>query len=136
MAQVDNTANEVETIANEILSAPYAETFRESVSILPPADRTLLSSNPQVLNGLKQDFEQGIAQRIMPLAHRYITVNGMDFLSAYQKAGNEVMSKNSRANDTIKAQPEATTSVSTQKPTDVWSMDSDTFKKLMNNTRQ
>jgi hypothetical protein len=136
---VDTTTEEVNSIASEILSAPYAEQFKSFVEVLPPMDKQQLSSNPRLLNGLKIDFESGTAQKLMPLVERYVSVNGMDFISAYTKAGKEVLSKDSARKKTMEqlsATPKPNTSVNTTPPTDVWSLDSETFRKLGNQIRR
>ena len=130
---VDTTADEVNQIATEILSAPYADQFKGFVGTLNPADKQILQTNPQILNGLKIDFENGLAQKIMPLAERKIAINGMDFLAAYTEAGKEVMDKGDtrkKSVDQLTAAPKDTTSVKTHPKEDVWSMDTPTFQKL------
>jgi hypothetical protein len=131
----ENQISEVDTIATEILSAPYAEQFKGFVDILNPADRKLLASNPRVLGGLKVDFENGTATKLMPLVERKMAINGMDFLTAYKEAGREVMEHGDTRKQSVEqltATPAPTTSVKQQPKQDVWSMDSSTFKKLFN----
>jgi len=137
--QVDTASEQVNSIASEILSAPYAEQFKGFVNVLPPADRQKLSSDPRILAGLKIDFDKGTAQKLMPLVERFVSINGMDFISAYIKAGKEVLSKDSARKDSMEqltAAPKSTTSVNKQPATDIWAMDSQTFQKLAGNTRR
>ena len=131
-------SGDVDVVAEQILNAPYAETFRNDVAVLNPADKQLLSTNPQILTALKVDYDKGIAQKVMPVAKKYMAVNGLDFLSAYGKATKEVLGNNSRGNKAqeIGAQPQPNTSVSKSESKDVWSMDSEAFKKYFDRTRQ
>jgi hypothetical protein len=137
--QVDTTSEQINTIASEILSAPYAEQFKGFIDVLPPVDKQKLSSDPRILAGLKIDFDNGTAQKLMPLVERYVSINGMDFLSAYTKAGKEVLNKDSARKDSMEqltAAPKSTTSVNKTAPTDVWSMSSEAFRKLGDNIRK
>jgi hypothetical protein len=136
---VDRAADqptEVDTIASEILAAPYAEQFKGFVDVLNPADRQMLASDPRVLRGLQIDFENGTATKLMPLVERKMAINGKDFLTAYKEAGQEVMKHGDTRKQSVEqltAAPQANTSVKQQPKQDVWSMDSSTFKKLFNN---
>jgi hypothetical protein len=135
---VDTATNEVDQIASEILQSDYAEQFRESVAVLGPKDKELLSTNPQVLNGLKIDFEKGIAQKVMPVAERLMAVKGLPFLEAYAEAGKQVIERGGAQKvkqEQLSAAPK-TGSVNTTPPTDVWSMDTETFKKLSGSIRR
>jgi len=135
---VDTTADEINTISNEILQSDYAEQFRESMAVLNPKDKELLSTSPQVLNGLKIDFEKGIAQKVMPVAERLMAVKGLPFLQAYAEAGKQVIERDGAQKvkqEQLSAAPK-TGSVNTTPPTDVWSLDSETFRKLGNQIRR
>ncbi len=127
----------VDTIAGEILQSPYSDSFKSMVTILPQADKTRLSSDPQLLSALKKDFDDGVAQKLMPLLERNIAVKGMPFIEAYKQAGIDVFSGSQRRKtaDKLTSQPKATSSIKDEPQEDIWSMDSDKFNALMSRGR-
>jgi hypothetical protein len=132
---VNETEAEIDAIATDILNSNYSTQFKGLVGTLAPKDRQLLQSDPRILGGLKIDFESGLAQKIMPMVERKMSVNGLDFLTAYTQAGKEVMDKGDTRKKSVEqltAAPNSTTSVKTQPKEDIWSMDSATFQKLFN----
>jgi hypothetical protein len=134
---VENTINqEAEAVAQEILASPHADSIKGALSLLPGNQAQEFATNPQFLKGLKSDYESGVAQQIMPLVEKYVLVKGMPFLEAYAKAGQEMLSGSRQEKaKTLTAKPTVGTSVKKQEPTDIWSMDDETFRRAMANVR-
>ena len=137
---VDDTTldavNQVETIAQEVISKPYAEDFKQTLSLIPEGQREQYAYNPQFMAGLKADFDNGIAQKLYPLVEKYVAVKGMDFIDAYRQAGLEVFGKDREAKaNAIASKPKRGSSVTKEEPKDVWSMDSEEFNRIMSKTR-
>ena len=131
-----NTNPEAEAVAQEILASQHADSIKSALSLLPDNQAQEFATNPQFLRGLKSDYDAGVAQKIMPLVEKYVLVKGMPFLEAYAKAGQEMLSGNKQEKaKTITAKPTVGTSVKKQEPTDVWSMDDETFRRAMANVR-
>jgi hypothetical protein len=127
---------EAEAVAQEIIDAPYANEAKEALSLIPEEQRNQLVTNPQFLRGIKTDFERGVAQKLMPKVEKYVLVNGMDFLSAYAKAGQEVFGNGvDEKAKTLTSKPRVGSSVMKQEPQDPWSMDDETFRRAMENIR-
>ena len=126
----DATTVEVDEIANDILNSSYAESFQSGVSQLPSSVRSELSTNPQMLKGLSQDYESGLAQKIVPSVAREMAVKGISFRDAYVSIGqklNQQTQQVAQSRDTLNAQPKANTSIATN--TDVNSMSDGEFDK-------
>ena len=120
----------VNDVAQRILDADYATTFQSDVSKLPQSVRTELGSNAELLRGLSVDYESGIAQKIMPHVSKLMNVNGMDFVDAYMKAGNEIMATQQQTDDkrkTLTSQPKA--SMAPEAVADIDNMDDAAFER-------
>jgi len=131
--------SQAERIAQEILGAPYAEEFREAVSLVPESQRQMFVENPALLGGLKADFENGTAQKLMPKVERYMAVQGMDFISAYRQAAMEVIGKagerESKAKQLSSAPSVGQSVIGEPPPKDVWDMSKEEFESLMTRMR-
>ena len=107
----DVTADEVNSVAEGILSSSYAESFKSDMSKLPQDVRSELGSNAQMLSGLGGDYESGLAQKIMPKVTRLMNVQGMSFLDAYKQAGSALQQQTQATESkmqVLKSQPKQT----------------------------
>ncbi len=95
----DESVNAVEDIASNILSGPGAEAFQTVAAQLPADVKEVMSQNPQMLAGFNHDVQSGLAQKIMPLVSRFMNVNQMTFMQAYQAAGDQVTANNAQASE-------------------------------------
>ncbi len=130
----DTATHEVEQIASDILGSSYASDFKEIVQSMPAEVSKQLGEDPAMLKGLAADVESGLAQRIMPMAQRYMDINGLPFIDAYVKAGRQLDQQQSSpkvSKDTLKAQPRGVTQ-SMQRETSVWDLSSDQMDKYFN----
>ena len=131
--------SEAERIAQEILSAPYAEQFREAVNLVPESQRKMFVESPALLAGLKADFENGTAQKLMPKVERNMAVQGMDFISAYRQAAMEVIGKSEERESKAKqlsSAPSVGQSVIGEPPQrDIWDMSKEEFEALESRMR-
>ena len=84
-------SNPIEQVAESILNSEYADEVKQSIGELPEPAKEILSKDARILQGFYEDVKQGIAQKIIPLAKRYMMVNGMSFIDAYVQAGNQVV---------------------------------------------
>ena len=138
---------QADAIANEIISKPYADDFKTALSLIPDESRESYAYNPKFMSALKADFDQGIAQKILPVAQKLVAVKGMDFIDAYKQAGLEVLKvsgnnnrntgnqdKQDMANRLANA-PGSKSSITKEEPKDVWSMSSDEFQRIMGKVR-
>ena len=137
LSNVD-TVNEIESIAQEISSSSYVDDFKSIVETLPNSVVDQLRSDPKMLRGFSVDMKSGFAQKIMPIADRYMNIDGLSFQEAYMKAGSEVMDKQDVKSDRITkltSQPGTVDNVQV-KQKDVWSMSDDEYKSLMSSERR
>ena len=115
---VDDTADEVESIAQAILDSDYADNFTLDMKALDDGTKQLLGSNPEMLKGLSIDYESGLAQKIMPQVHKFMNVDGLSFEDAYVKAGRSYQSNTERQTQAkpkanmLKAEPKVGSKVS------------------------
>ena len=131
-----NAESEIDTVAQTILDSNYASEFKGLVGNLSAADKTIVSTDPKVLRGLQIDFENGTAQKLIPLVERYMAVKGLPFIEAYVTAGREMFSGDrEKAGEKLVSQPSATSSVTTTPEQDPWAMDKDSFDKIMSRGR-
>ena len=143
VAQNPEPVRQAEEIAQEIINQPYADQFRQTMSLVPPEQKQAFVENPQLLAALKKDFDDGVAQRLMPIVERNIAVRGMDFFSAYRDAVLTNQSRGSGAGQTMdkramemSAMPHPGSSTNERPASkDVWDMDRDEFEKLMRRAR-
>ena len=93
--ELDNldVTTEVEAISQKILESNYAEDFKGIVSKLPTDIVERMRKDPKMLEGLRIDTESGLAQKIMSKAQRYMDIDGIGFVEAYKRGGQELMSK-------------------------------------------
>jgi len=129
---------EVETIAQSIVNSPIAEDFKGVIAELPEEVATSLRSDPQMLRGLKADVEAGFTQKILPAVNKYMAIEGLDFRSAYVKAGNEVMQSEQQRDTAVTqltAAPTKTGSVQ-MKERDIWDISDDEFRSIMATERR
>jgi len=85
----DRTAN----IIQNIESSAFADNFLADVSALPQDVALSIGSNPELLNELAFEYQEGYAQKVMPHVHREMTVKGISFEDAYQSVGKRLMAK-------------------------------------------
>ena len=132
----DNEANEqVESLANEILSGTHADAFKSTASMLPKEIQSEMTKDPQLLQGFYDDVEAGLAQKIMPQVERLMAVDGMSFQQAYVTAGKQLETHKQPNGSAAKlrSQPKSnTTELQTGSP-DVWAMDDEEFEKYYAN---
>ena len=82
----------LDNIANEILgNDDYRESFQKWFPTMPQEIQQAVTSNPQVLAGVKEDIEAGVFDGAMDQAYKYQRINGMDFGSAYTRAKQEYL---------------------------------------------
>jgi hypothetical protein len=125
-----------EQIATEIIGSDYADQFKEALGLFPESQRYEVATNPRFMGGLKQDFDKGIAQKLMPSVQKYMAVDGMEFIEAYARAGKEVLGGGrSKKAEKLSSAPSASSSVQREEPVDIWEMDSDQFSRIMGSTR-
>ena len=125
-----------EQIAQEVLSADYADKFKDTLSLIPEGVRERYAYDPQFMAGLKHDFDAGVAQKVMPLVEKYVMVKGMDFIEAYAKAGQEVFgNQREEKARSLSAKPNVGSSVKKQEPIDVWAMDDSQWQRLNGSVR-
>ena len=137
LSQLDTSA-EVEQIAEKIASSNYVEDFKMFIDVLPNATTDQLRGDPQMLEGLRQDVESGLAGKILPGMQRYMDVDNMTFKEAYMKSGSEVMkSKQSRSQaiDKLTAAP-TRGSIPEVKSKDIWDLDDSEYRALMDTERR
>ena len=133
---VDDTVIEAENIAQEILTSDYADKFKDTLSLIPEGQRQQYAYDTRFMKGLKTDFDNGVAQKLIPMVEKYVMVKGMDFLEAYAKAGQEVFGNQRQEKaKSLTAKPTVGSSVTKQEPTDIWAMDDETFRRAMSNVR-
>ncbi len=133
-----DTSVEVESIAQKIANSKYVDAFKGIVETLPDDVTDKLRSDPRMLEGLRVDTESGLAQKIIPLAERYMAIEGLSFMEAYIKGGNEVnQSAKSRSQsiDKLTAVPKSTGNVEV-KQKDVWDISDSEFRSLMDSERR
>ena len=134
--QKQDAVYQSEQLATEIISSDYAEQFKEAISLFPESERYNVATNPRFMQGLKNDFDSGTAQKLMPSVQRYMTVNGMEFLEAYARAGKEVLGDTrSKKAEKLSSTPSMSSSVHREEPVDAWEMDSDQFSRIMGSVR-
>ncbi len=132
-----DTSAKVEQIAEKIASSSYVEDFRSFIDILPGTVTDQLRGDPQMLEGLRQDVESGLANKILPTLQRYMDVDNLTFKEAYMKSGSEVMKSQqsrSQAIDKLTAAPR-TGSVPEVQSKSIWSMSDSEYKSLMDSER-
>ena len=129
-------AEHIESVANNILNSDKADEMKMLISSMPLKAKQILESDANVLDGLFYDLNQGLAQKIMPLANKYMTVNDMSFEEAYIKAGNEI--SNADKTDSVKrniisSEPKSrgTTQKRSYTRDDIFSMDESEFEKYV-----
>jgi len=91
-----------EDVANEILNSPGAETFQEVAGMLPDDVKQEMASNAQMMAGFNHDVQSGLAQQIMPMAERFMNINGLSFMEAYVKAGDMIMKSGEQPQQQVK----------------------------------
>jgi hypothetical protein len=101
----DTVSTEAEAIAQKIIQEGKAEVFRDTVTQLPPEAQMLLQQDARVLNGFYEDVKQGIASKILPLAKRYMAINGEGFLDAYKRAGDSIFGSQEHQNTMLTSEP-------------------------------
>jgi len=133
-----NVETEVETIAQSIVNSPIAEDFKSVITELPEEVVNTLRSDPQMLKGLKLDVESGLAQKVMPSVRRYMDIEGLDFRSAYLKAGSEVVESAKRRDTAVTQLTSAPTKTGNVevKEKDIWDIDDNEFRALMASERR
>ncbi len=137
LSQLDTSA-EVEHIAEKIASSNYVEDFKTFIDILPGVVTDQLRGDPQMLEGLRQDVESGLAGKILPGMQRLMDVDNLTFKEAYMKSGSEVMkSKQSRSQaiDKLTAAP-TRGSIPEVKSKDIWDLDDSEYRALMDTERR
>ncbi len=87
----NDVVNEVEDVADEILSSSYAETFIADMQSMPDEVRDQLSNDPQLLRELSIDYKSGLGSKIMPKVSRAMAVGNLSFRDAYVKVGREIL---------------------------------------------
>ncbi len=133
-----DTNAEIETIAEKIASSDYADAFKGIVSVLPSNTVDQLRSDPRMLEGLRVDTESGLAAKIMPLAEKYMAIEGLDFMEAYIKGGNEInksAQSRSQSIDKLTAVPKTHNNVEV-KQKDIWEMTDSEYNALMSSERR
>jgi len=84
----DNPLNErLNAIAGEIEKSSYVDAFVADIDQLDEETKSVIGTNPDMLEGLSIDYESGIAQKVMPMVHKLMKVNGLSFEEAYYRAG-------------------------------------------------
>ena len=130
--EVDVAAQEVDELAQGILSGSHADAFKETASMLPQDVQSEMTTNPQLLQGFYDDVSTGLAQKIMPKVERLMAVNGMSFMQAYVTAGDLLQGQNKQVNDSatkLRSQPKSNTTELESGSPDVWAMDDSEFEK-------
>jgi len=103
--RVDPTEQQVNQVAEQILQSEYADDMRQIMHSLPTTTKEEFTNNPQMLQGLFVDVQSGFAQKVLPLAQKYMTINGLPFVEAYIKAGNAVSQKSDTNKQKITSEP-------------------------------
>ena len=117
---VDESADEIESVATEILNSDYADTFQTDMQGVPQEVRDLLSGDAQLLRELSIDYKNGLGAQIMPKISRTMAVGDLSFRDAYIKIGNEILANQNRQTqakpkaEMLKAQPKTNGRVSTE----------------------
>jgi len=129
-APYDETVERIDEIAESILNSSYSDDFKNHIGQLPISEREMIGSDPAVLQGLAEDYESGIAQKIMTKVPRLIRVNGMSFLDAYKYAGSQITNKTDKKEsvEKLKSQPKRTNQKSGS-PVNIEDMSDDEFER-------
>jgi hypothetical protein len=132
----DVKAHESELLAQKILESDTAEDFRGVVSQLPDEVKDEMRVNPELMNGIFVDVQNGVAQKLMPLTQKLMAVKGLDFVSAYVEAGNELLVNGKQVNqntDRLKNVPKSRGNQRKTKYTreDIFDMDDSDFEKYL-----
>lgn len=136
LVEADMSSAEIESVAQEILSSNYADSFKSVIGSMPESVTAQMRQDPQMLKAIAYDVESGLAQSIMPEVNRLMDIKGLSFEKAYVQAGNDYNTKKESVNikrETLKSQPTSNSHVNS--PTsneDVWKMDSKQFEKYFN----
>ncbi len=96
-SQADVNNDRTASIIESIESSAFADDFLSGVSALPQDVARSIGSNPELLNELAFEYQEGYAQKVMPHVHREMTVKGLSFEDAYQSVGKRLMAKEETA---------------------------------------
>lgn len=132
------TQQDVETIAEKITASPYVNDFKSIVSALPDDTVNALRTDPRMLEGLRQDTESGLAQKIMKHAERYMAIDGLSFQEAYIKGGKQVVQSQHKGQeqvDRLTSEPRTSNNVKVEQKS-VWDISDDEFKQIMSTERR
>jgi len=131
----DETAVQVETVAQTILDSDYASDFKSTADMLPDDIREQMGKNPGLLKDFYGDVQSGLAQQIMPKVEQLMAIKGMDFFQAYGVAGQALNNNNTdmeQKKQTLRSQPKPNSQSLDSNNTDIWSMSDSEFDKYMN----
>ena len=132
----DPKDDHVNQVAEQILQSDKADEMKSIIGSLPSNVKDELSSNAQMLQGLFVDVQNGFAQKIMPLAQKYMSIDGLPFIDAYIKAGNDQKRQNvvnDEKRKVIASEPRSKGKAQKRSYTreDVYNMDEAEFEKYL-----
>ena len=135
-SKVDPVEQQANQVAEQILQSEYADDMKSIIGSLPADTKQQLSSNPQMLQGLFIDVQNGFAQQVLPLAQKYMTINGLNFVDAYIKAGDSIAAKSTedgQKRKVITSEPRSKGKAQKRSFTreDVFNMDEAEFEKYL-----
>lgn len=121
---------QVQQVVDKISSSAYADDFRNGVSFLPDNVKSELANSPELLDGLYGDFESGLAQKVMPLVEKSMSIRNMNFVDAYVEAVQSL--DNKPVNNPLTAEPRGNTfGIKAEPKKDIWALSSEEFRKYM-----
>ena len=132
----DPKTDHVNQVAEHILQSDKADEMKSIIGSLPYEAKQILESDANVLGGLFNDVKSGLAQKIMPTARRLMTINGLDFISAYMQAGKEIVDSektNDERRNILTSEPKSKGRTQKRSYTreDIYGMDEAEFEKYL-----
>ncbi len=121
----------IDTIAKEIESSNYVDTFRDVASMMPDDVIDIIKTNPNALAGFRNDVSSGrLTATAMHEIDKLTAIKGMSFQDAYVQVTTNTATKNKVADEsrnTLTSQPK-NTQVSSA-PKSVWDMTDSEYDK-------
>jgi len=129
------TDTQLESIATEIQNSNYIDTFREVATMLPADVTDAIRSNPQALQGFKNDISTGrLDSSKMHEIDKLVAIKGMNFQDAYVQVTTGSRTKQeenaAESRNTLTSQPK-NTQVSSA-PKSVWDMTDEEYDRYFN----
>jgi len=130
----DETAVQVEEVAQTILDSDYASDFKSTADMLPEDIRAEMGKNPKLLNDFYGDIQSGLAQQILPTLAEVMNIKNVSFFEAYGMVGDRLAKDDSGIElkkQTLRSQPKPNSQSLDSNNVDIWSMDDAAFNKYM-----